>query len=123
MDESSNHKLISLQLKLAPLNFSYGSGPWGSEKIRKAMSAHLNEHFSPYHSVKPDQLHFANGVTSLCEMLGYTIFDEGDCLLLSSPIYQAFKMDFGTKAKCVQPFFPSSLCQLLTVPTPAHPHL
>ena len=67
------------------------------------MSAHLNEHFSPSRPVEPDHLHFANGVTSLCEMLAYTLFDEGDCLLLSSPIYQAFKMDFGTKAKFVLP--------------------
>lgn len=63
------------------------------------MTKHINRLFHPLIPVEADQILFANGVTSLCEMLGFTIFDEGDAVLLSKPIYQAFQLDFGTKAK------------------------
>ena len=55
--------------------------------------------FRAVEKVDPEDLIFANGVTSLCEMLGFTIFDPGDGLLLPQPIYQAFPIDFGAKAK------------------------
>lgn len=45
---------------------------------------------------------FANGVTALCEMLGFSIAEPGDGILMSRPIYQAFQSDFGTKAQYVQ---------------------
>jgi 1-aminocyclopropane-1-carboxylate synthase len=45
------------------------------------------------------QLLPATGVTALCEMLGFTLFDEGDGLLLTMPCYTAFSMDFSLKAK------------------------
>jgi len=65
------------------------------------MASHINRHFHPYKDVNPDHLLFANGVTSLCEMLGFSICDPGDAILLSRPIYQAFKGDFGSKAQWV----------------------
>ncbi|KAI9835737.1 MAG: hypothetical protein M1819_001915 [Sarea resinae] len=92
------------QLELDAFNFSYGEGPWGCERLRKAMAKHMTKYFHPLKPITSDDLLFANGVTSLCEMLGYGIADPGDAILLSRPIYQAFQMDFGTKAK-VQSIF------------------
>lgn len=63
------------------------------------MAKHMTKSFNAIEPVDPEDLIFANGVTSLCEMLGFTIFDEGDGLLLPQPIYAAFPLDFGTKAK------------------------
>lgn len=63
------------------------------------MAQHMTRYFNAVEQVDPEDLIFANGVTSLCEMLGFTIFDPGDGLLLPQPIYQAFPIDFGTKAK------------------------
>lgn len=63
------------------------------------MAKHMTRHFHPLHPFEPNNFVFANGVTALCEMLGFSIFDEGDAILLSRPIYQAFTVDFGTKAK------------------------
>lgn len=63
------------------------------------MAKHMTRYFKAVRPVDPEDLIFANGVTSLCEMLGFTIFDEGDGILLSQPIYQAFPIDFGAKAK------------------------
>lgn len=59
----------------------------------------MNRHFHPLVPFEPSNFVIANGVTSLCEMLGFTLFEAGDAVLLSRPIYQAFKGDFGTKAK------------------------
>jgi len=80
-------------------DFSYGHGAWASPRLRKAMAKHMTRHFHPLQPFDPKSFVFANGVTALCEMLGYSIFDEGDAILLSRPIYQAFRPDFGTKAK------------------------
>jgi 1-aminocyclopropane-1-carboxylate synthase len=63
------------------------------------MAAHLNKWFQPNELVQPNELHFSIGCTSLCEMLGFTLFEEGDGLLLSRPVYQAFKDDFGVRPK------------------------
>ena len=63
------------------------------------MANHMNRHFKPFSSIDPKHLLFANGVTALCNMLGFTICDNGHAILLSRPCYQAFKMDFGSEAK------------------------
>ena len=63
------------------------------------MAKHINRHFKPHTPIDANRLLFANGVTSLCEMLGFTICDPGDFVLLSMPIYQAFKADLGSKAR------------------------
>lgn len=63
------------------------------------MARHINRKFHPRRAVEADELLFASGVTSLCELLGISIGDAGDVVLLSRPCYQAFEGDFGTKAK------------------------
>ncbi|KAK0508915.1 hypothetical protein JMJ35_008286 [Cladonia borealis] len=85
--------------ELGSKDFSYGTGPWGSPRLREAMAKHMNRHFKPFSSIDPKHLLFANGVTALCNMLGFTICDNGHAILLSRPCYQAFKMDFGSEAK------------------------
>lgn len=83
--------------------FTYGDGPWGSLRLRNAMAKHMNRHFFPVSPVDPNDILFANGITSICELLGFTIAEAGDGILLPRPIYQAFATDFGAKAqvKCV----------------------
>ena len=67
------------------------------------MAKHINRYFHPQKPIDPECLLFANGVTALCSILGQTICDAGDAVLLSNPCYQAFKADFGTEAKFVAP--------------------
>lgn len=62
------------------------------------MARYLNKYLKPVQAVQPEELLFTDGVTAMIEMLGYTLFNEGDGVLLSRPIYQAFKPDFGLKA-------------------------
>ncbi|KAI6813965.1 PLP-dependent transferase [Hortaea werneckii] len=78
---------------------SYGEGPWGTPCLRRAMAHHMNKRFHPAIPVQPDDLLFANGVSTICELLGFSLASPGDAILMSSPIYQAFAVDFGTKAK------------------------
>lgn len=59
----------------------------------------MNRTFDVLHPIDPDRLVFANGVTSLLNLLGFTIADPGDAVLLPRPIYQAFQMDFGLEAQ------------------------
>lgn len=92
------------KIQLEPKDFSYGEGPWGSQRLRKAMAKFITHRFHPGIPVDPEHLLFANGVTALCEMLALSICDAGDGLLLSRPIYQAFKNDFGISAKFAFPF-------------------
>jgi aspartate/methionine/tyrosine aminotransferase len=80
-------------------DLDYGSGPWGSLRLRKAMANYMDKYFKPLNSINPDDILFAAGCTSLFEMLGFTIFEPGDGLLLSRPIYQAFKRDFSIRAQ------------------------
>lgn len=81
------------------------------------MARHMNRRFKPFSSIDPKHLLFANGVTALCNMAGFTICDIGDAILLSRPCYQAFKMDFGTEAKfgiliTPPPFLELTLCRV-----------
>lgn len=87
------------RLGLSARDLSYGEGPWGSPRLRNAMAKHMTKYFHPAKPIDPDHILFANGLTSICEMLGFTIADAGDGILLPRPVYQAFQADFGTKAK------------------------
>lgn len=91
------------RIQTTPRTFTYGEGPWGSKRLRTAMSNHMNKHFHPFSDVCADHLVFANGITSLCELFGYAVGSPGDGILISRPSYQAFPSDFGAKAgiKCV----------------------
>ncbi|KAG9962673.1 PLP-dependent transferase, partial [Aureobasidium melanogenum] len=91
------------KIRTTPRTFTYGEGPWGSKRLRTAMANHMNKHFHPFSAIGPDELVFANGITSLCELFGYAIGSPNDGILISRPSYQAFPADFGAKAglKCV----------------------
>jgi 1-aminocyclopropane-1-carboxylate synthase len=92
-------EFINNNVKFEGQNVDYGHGGWGSHRFRAAMAAHLDRYFKPVEKVHPEQLIFASGCTSLFEMLGFTLFEEGESLLLGRPIYQSFEKDFELKAK------------------------
>lgn len=89
----------SREFNFTARNFSYGEGPWGTKRLREAMARHMNLNFKPAVEINEENILLANGVTSACELLGFTIAEPGDGILMSMPIYQAFSSDFGTKAK------------------------
>lgn len=91
----------SYKIHFEPKDFTYSNGPTGGLRLRKAMAAYITRYFHPINEIGIDHLLFANGVTALCEMIAFSICDAGEGFLFSRPIYQAFKHDFGIKAKCV----------------------
>ncbi|OCL13814.1 1-aminocyclopropane-1-carboxylate synthase 1 [Glonium stellatum] len=106
LDEVANFiKLHDLGFK--GVDFNYGEGPWGSTRLRKAMAKYINKHFHSYVPVEADDLLSASGCTSMFNMLGLTLGDPGDGILLSRPSYTAFPTDFGLMAK-IKPVFVSS---------------
>ncbi|MCJ1466365.1 hypothetical protein MMC07_004984 [Pseudocyphellaria aurata] len=92
-------EFVNQHFKLDPNQLSYNEGPLGTPRLRKAMASHMNRYFHPKVSIDPDHLLFGNGVTAICEMLAFSICNADDGILFSRPIYQAFKNDFGTRAK------------------------
>ncbi|KAF4312612.1 1-aminocyclopropane-1-carboxylate synthase [Botryosphaeria dothidea] len=92
-------RLKSNPPEMKPSEFMYGEGPFGCSRLCRAIAQHVNRYFKPHQAVGPDDIYFANGCGSICEALGYTIFDEGDVLMISQPNYVGFPHDFGAKSK------------------------
>lgn len=78
-----------------------GEGSWGSDRLRKAMAKFMTHHFKSLHPIHPDHVLIAAGVTGLMQMVAFTVFDEGDAVLTSTPCYQGLPVDFGMRAKSV----------------------
>lgn len=91
------------KIQITPSTFTYGEGPWGSKRLRTAMANHMNNYFHPFSRVQPDDLVFANGITSLFDSFAHAIASPNNGILISRPCYQAFPADFGAKAglQCV----------------------
>jgi 1-aminocyclopropane-1-carboxylate synthase len=90
---------INSKVDFEPNRLDYGHGSWGSNRLRTAMASHMDRYFNSAEKVDPEELLFASGCTAICEMLGFTLFEGGDGILLGKPIYQAFQKDFGLRAK------------------------
>ncbi|MCJ1463842.1 hypothetical protein MMC07_002451 [Pseudocyphellaria aurata] len=92
-------EFVNQHFKLDPKQLSYNEGPLGTLRLRKAMASHMNRYFHPKVSIESDHLLFGNGVATICDMLAFSICNADDGILFSRPIYQSFKIYFGTKAK------------------------
>jgi 1-aminocyclopropane-1-carboxylate synthase len=63
------------------------------------MASFINDHFHPFIPVSGDQIFVGGSVTSIENMLAFSIGDPGDGILVSSPIYGRFELDFGNEAR------------------------
>lgn len=62
------------------------------------MAAHLNSILSPHAPIKPANIVVATSATALGGMLGFTLAEPGDGILVSRPIYGRFELDYGVEA-------------------------
>ncbi|KAL7269323.1 hypothetical protein RUND412_008020 [Rhizina undulata] len=85
-------------LKIDEHTLTYGEGPFGSERLRAALSVFLNEHFNPAEPVHQEQIIVSAGVTSTSDLLAWVLTDAGDGILLGAPFYGAFVNDFRTRS-------------------------
>ncbi|KAF2259380.1 1-aminocyclopropane-1-carboxylate synthase 1 [Lojkania enalia] len=79
---------------------SYHEGPFGSKRLRQAMSGFVNLHFSPATPTLAEYFSFVSGVTALNEVLALCLTEENDGLLMGMPIYGSFASDLPTKSDC-----------------------
>jgi aspartate/methionine/tyrosine aminotransferase len=59
------------------------------------MAAHINEHFRPFVPTKAGDIITGSALTAIHEVLGYSLGDPGDGILVSRPVYGRFELDFG----------------------------
>ena len=78
---------------------TYGEGPIGPLRLRKALASHLNDYFDPISPVTAEQVTFTAGVTGLNEMVAFNLCDEQEGILLGRTIYGCFNEDFTMKSK------------------------
>lgn len=70
----------------------------GGPRFPVAMAAHMNEYFKPHTLVDPSHILTGSALTSIHEMVGLSLADPGDGILVSRPIYGRFELDFGNTA-------------------------
>lgn len=70
----------------------------GGPRFPVAMAAHINEYFEPFLPVRPEQIITGAGLTSIHDMVGLSLGDPGDGILVSRPVYGRFELDFGNTA-------------------------
>ncbi len=63
------------------------------------MAKLIANYFNPFNPVEAEHLVFASGLTSINEMLAFTLMDEGDAILVCRPVYAVFDRDFTIKAR------------------------
>lgn len=88
---------LSRSINVGTAAFTYGNGPFGTHRLRKAMSRFLNRHLKPREDIQPSQLIVTNGVSHSIEHLSWALADAGDGFLLGQPYYGSFIPDISLR--------------------------
>ncbi|UPK94587.1 hypothetical protein LCI18_005522 [Fusarium solani-melongenae] len=75
---------------------SYGA-MFGSPGLRKNMAAFFNRYFNPRVPIMSDDILATNGVTSLIELVAWTICDPGEAILYLTPTF--FMLDYDLSSR------------------------
>ncbi|KAI1001396.1 hypothetical protein K3495_g6802 [Podosphaera aphanis] len=89
---------VQKNVQIPESSLTYGSAFNGGPFFPDLMASHINNYFSPYSPVKPEEIHVGSGLTGVNGMLGHVIGEVGDAILVSRPIYGRFELDFGISA-------------------------
>ncbi|KAM0207165.1 hypothetical protein ACHAQD_012171 [Fusarium lateritium] len=97
----SKRKLPSLVLTPIVSNrssivLSYGSIS-GGPNLQAAASGFFNEFFNPCVSVQPSQIVATNGVTSMIDLMAWTLCEPGDAVLYPSPTFYMLEYDLASR--------------------------
>ncbi|OMJ28149.1 putative inactive 1-aminocyclopropane-1-carboxylate synthase-like protein 2, partial [Smittium culicis] len=79
-------------------DLDYGD-PIGSTELRHNIMSIINRHFRPHLPVTIDDLIVVNGLTSGLDKLASVLCDPGDAILIPSPCYSSFNLDFSLESK------------------------
>ncbi|KAK4237343.1 putative aminotransferase [Achaetomium macrosporum] len=95
-------EFITKNVVVDPIHhLTYGAGPNGSPRLRKALASFLNSNFQPRGPVSHDDILILPGVTSVIDCLAWSICNEGEGIIIPQPFYMGFAVDIPTRARGV----------------------
>ncbi|KAK4865261.1 hypothetical protein LT330_001884 [Penicillium expansum] len=77
---------------------SYRSSAPTAVRLPAAAAVHLNNILNPHTPIYPDDIFVADSPTSLGSMLGYSLAEPEDGILVSRPVYGRFELDYGVES-------------------------
>ncbi|KIW22597.1 uncharacterized protein PV07_10880 [Cladophialophora immunda] len=77
--------------------FTYGDGPRGSKRLRKAVARFLNRRLRPVLPLEMEHVVVTNGVSHSIEHTSWAFCNPGDGFLLGRPHYRAFIPDISLR--------------------------
>ena len=80
-------------------HLTYGQGPRGSTRLRKAVASFFNNEFGAKQPVKYEEILVMSGATSIIDALVWSICNEGDGILIPQPFYTGYQIDINQRAR------------------------
>lgn len=81
---------------------TYGDGFTGSKRLKTALCQFLNRYFKPLKPLQPAHLFATPGVGNALECCAWSLFDQGDSVLIGRPYWSAFNYIFKIRAQYVK---------------------
>ncbi|PWY94420.1 aspartate aminotransferase [Aspergillus sclerotioniger CBS 115572] len=89
---------INTKVKFNIASVAYGSGNDATARLQTAVAAHLDDVLKPIAPIDPEDVIVTSGATAIGSMLGFTLAESGDGILVSRPVYGRFELDYGVEA-------------------------
>lgn len=90
---------ITKNFRMTPWMLTYGQGPGGSTRLRKALATFVNTHFRPWVPVDESAICVNNGTGSSVSDMAFCIGEPGEGILVGRPLYVGFFPDIQAHAK------------------------
>ncbi|KAJ5296030.1 hypothetical protein N7508_010851, partial [Penicillium antarcticum] len=91
-------KYINEKVTFTEDSISYRSSAPTAARLPAAAATHLNNILSPNVPIQSEDVVVADSATSLGNMLGYSLAERGDGILVNRPVYGRFELDYGVEA-------------------------
>jgi len=89
--------MLATQVTIPQAALTYAYSTAGGV-FNDVMATHINTFFSPHTPVTANQVITTTGLTPMHHLLGLSLADPGEGILVSRPIYGRFELDFGNVA-------------------------
>ena len=94
--------LTVIQISVDPsVHLTYGEGPRGSPRLKKALASLFNSYFRAYKAVLENEILVFPGAVAVLDALAWSICDEGDGIIVPLPFYMGFKPAVGERSRAV----------------------
>ncbi|KAK3935798.1 putative 1-aminocyclopropane-1-carboxylate synthase [Diplogelasinospora grovesii] len=93
-------EFIEKHMKVDPIkHLTYGSGPRGSPRLRKALAKFLDNYLLPCEDTRPEDLIILQGVSGVLDSLTWAVCDDGEGVIIPRPFYTGFQVHFRSRAR------------------------